>query len=73
MSIRIDSSNNTCWVDSPEGSEHAPIESVRVVTDETTRMSMIAINGKCLAITEDEANTLTVAGAVDGRKHLNAT
>ncbi|KMM82942.1 Protein of unknown function [Pseudomonas taetrolens] len=73
MAIRIEEADNTCWVDSPEGIEHVRVEDVTVVTDAATRMSMASINGMKIAITEDEADRLTVAGAVDGRKHLNAT
>ncbi|UVJ42293.1 DUF3203 family protein [Pseudomonas sp. LS1212] len=44
-----------------------------VTTDEALRMSVVEVNGKKVPITEDEADTLTVAGAVDGRKHLKAS
>lgn len=36
-------------------------------------MSRVDINGQHIYITEAEADALTVAGAVDGRRHLKAT
>ena len=46
---------------------------VTVITDSDKAMSAVEINGQRIYITEAEADALTVAGAVDGRKHLKAT
>jgi len=36
-------------------------------------MSAVDLDGKRIYITEAQADALTVAGAVDGRRHLKAT
>ncbi|PWB31837.1 DUF3203 domain-containing protein [Pseudomonas sp. SDI] len=48
-------------------------KNLRVVTDEALRMSIAELDGQRLPITEAEADALTVAGAVDGRRHLKAS
>ncbi|WP_166361619.1 DUF3203 family protein [Pseudomonas akapageensis] len=48
-------------------------EDLTITTDEGLRMSVIWVDGYKVPITEDEADTLTVAGAVDGRRHLMVT
>ncbi|MDB6048517.1 MAG: Protein of uncharacterized function [Pseudomonas sp.] len=51
--------------------ESAVIEVV-VITNDTTHMSEAQIDGKDVPITEDEADALTVAGALDKRHHTVA-
>ncbi len=46
---------------------------VRISTDEQLRMSIAELNGHRVPITEAQADALTVAGAVDGRRHLKAS
>ncbi|MNP86232.1 hypothetical protein D3C76_1863420 [compost metagenome] len=46
---------------------------ITIVTDEALRMSVAQLGGERMPITEQEADALTVAGAVDGRKHLKAS
>ncbi|MGH8379384.1 DUF3203 family protein [Pseudomonas sp.] len=46
---------------------------VTVYTNENLRMSVAELAGQRVPITEAEADALTVAGAVDGRRHLKTT
>jgi hypothetical protein len=46
---------------------------VTVVTDGAKAMSAVDIEDHRIYITEAEADALTVAGAVDGRRHLKAS
>lgn len=46
---------------------------VEIVTDEQLRMSVAILAGERIPITEAEADALTVAGAVDSRRHLKTT
>jgi hypothetical protein len=46
---------------------------VTVITDSDKSMSAVEIDGQRIYITEAEADALTVAGAIDGRKHLKAS
>lgn len=46
---------------------------VLIVTDEPLRMSIAELHGQRVPITEKEADALTVAGAVDGRRHLKSS
>lgn len=73
MPIHVDLTNQTCTLDADGVHEHGPAAEVRVVTDAAKRMSMAELNGKRVPITEAEADALTVAGAVDDRRHLKAT
>ncbi|AIZ32626.1 DUF3203 family protein [Pseudomonas sp. K1(2024)] len=43
---------------------------VEIVTDAHLRMSVAILAGERFPITEAEADALTVAGAVDSRRHL---
>ncbi|CAI8900207.1 MULTISPECIES: DUF3203 family protein [Pseudomonas] len=74
MPIEIDQTNQRCTL---IGDHNARIEGeatqVRIVTDEALRMSVAELNGERVPITEQEADALTVAGAVDGRRHLKST
>lgn len=71
MTVRIE--NQTCFFITANGEEIRLCPDVTIVTDPEKAMSMVQLNDKPFYITEAEADALTVAGAVDGRKHLKAT
>lgn len=71
MTVRIE--NQTCFFTLENGEEIRLCPDVTVITDSDKAMSAVELNGQLVYITEAEADALTVAGAVDGRKHLKAT
>lgn len=73
MPVRIE--NQTCYfkVDENGDEKSLPATDVTVITDSAKSMSAVELNGERVYITEAEADALTVAGAIDGRKHLKAT
>ncbi|WP_160106631.1 DUF3203 family protein [Pseudomonas izuensis] len=71
MSVRIE--NQTCFFITENGEEIRLCPDVTIITDEAKAMSAVDLNGQRIYITEAEADALTVAGAVDGRRHLKAT
>jgi alkylation response protein AidB-like acyl-CoA dehydrogenase len=71
MTVRIE--NQTCFFTTETGEEIRLCPDVTVITDSAKAMSAVELNGQRIYITEAEADALTVAGAVDGRKHLKAT
>ena len=71
MTVRIE--NQTCFFITANGEETRLCPDVTIVTDPQKAMSMVELNDKPFYITEAEADALTVAGAVDGRRHLKAT
>ncbi|QEO77961.1 DUF3203 family protein [Pseudomonas brassicacearum] len=72
MTVRIDD-NQTCHFEPPNGTEQRPASELTIITDPDKAMSVVELNGDRVYITEAEADALTVAGAVDGRKHLKAS
>ncbi|NUT84517.1 DUF3203 family protein [Pseudomonas sp. NA13] len=72
MTVRIDD-NQTCHFETPNGPKQRPASELSIITDPDKAMSAVEINGDLVYITEAEADALTVAGAVDGRKHLKAS
>ena len=72
MPLRID--NHLCYfklgVDGQEQS--LPATRVKILTDDGKAMSYVDLAGERIYITEVEADALTVAGAIDGRKHVKA-
>ncbi|AEV63197.1 DUF3203 family protein [Pseudomonas ogarae] len=72
MTVRIDD-NQTCHFETPNGTEQRPASELTIITDPDKAMSIVELNGDRVYITEAEADALTVAGAVDGRKHLKAS
>ncbi|ALI05465.1 MULTISPECIES: DUF3203 family protein [Pseudomonas] len=72
MTVRIDE-NQTCHFETPDGTEQRPASELTIITDPDKAMSVVELNGDRFYITEAEADALTVAGAVDGRKHLKAS
>ncbi|CAI8846409.1 DUF3203 domain-containing protein [Pseudomonas sp. IT-P253] len=71
MPVRIE--NQACFFITEDGEEIRLCPDVTIITDSEKAMSAVEINGQRFYITEAEADALTVAGAVDGRKHLKAT
>nr|WP_180201833.1 DUF3203 family protein [Pseudomonas sp. SbOxS1]NYU01077.1 DUF3203 family protein [Pseudomonas sp. SbOxS1] len=71
MTVRIE--NQTCFFTTESGEEIRLCPDVTIITDEVKAMSAVDLEGQRIYITEAEADALTVAGAVDGRRHLKAT
>jgi hypothetical protein len=71
MPVRIE--NQACFFITEDGEEIRLCPDVTIITDSEKAMSAVEINGQRFYITEAEADALTVAGAVDGRKHLKAS
>ncbi|KAF2407138.1 DUF3203 family protein [Pseudomonas antarctica] len=73
MPVRID--NQTCYfkVDENGPERSLPAPEVTVSTDSLKAMSFVVLNDERIYVTEAEADALTVAGAIDGRRHLKAT
>ena len=71
MPVRIE--NQTCFFITENGEEIRLAADVTVITDGEKSMSAVDLDGRRVFITEAEADALTVAGAVDGRRHLKAT
>lgn len=70
MTVRIE--NQTCFT-TENGEQIRLCPDVTIVTDGRKAMSAVDIEGRRIYITEAEADALTVAGAVDGRRHLKAS
>ncbi|MFQ6574329.1 DUF3203 family protein [Pseudomonas sp. UM16] len=73
MPIEIDEASQRCTLISDDMHIQGAAADVTVVTDENLRMSVAELGGQRVPITEAEADALTVAGAVDGRRHLKTT
>jgi hypothetical protein len=71
MTVRIE--NQTCFFITANGEEIRLCPDVTIITDPEKAMSAVELNDRRFYITEAEAAALTVAGAVDGRRHLKAT
>ncbi|MGF6221634.1 DUF3203 family protein [Pseudomonas sp. YL-218 TE3947] len=71
MTVRIE--NQTCFFITQNGEEIRLCPDVTIITDGEKSMSAVDLNGQRIYITEAEADALTVAGAVDSRRHLKAT
>ena len=65
--------DNTCHIKTANGTKLRLASELTIITDPDKAMSAVEINGDLVYLTEAEVNALTVAGAVDGRKHLKAT
>ncbi|MCP1455380.1 MULTISPECIES: DUF3203 family protein [Pseudomonas] len=65
--------DKTCHFETAAGEKLRPASELVVITDPDKAMSAVEINGDLVYLTEAEVDALTVAGAVDGRKHLKAT
>ena len=73
MPIQIDDTTQRCTLISEELNIEGNASEVQVLTDENLCMSVAELAGKRVPITEAEADALTVAGAVDGRRHLKSS
>jgi len=73
MPIRIDETTQRCTLIGDDLNVEGDAREVQVLTDEHLRMSVAELAGKRVPITETEADALTVAGAVDGRRHLKSS
>ena len=73
MPVRIE--NQSCYfkIDDSGEEQRCSVLEVTVITDSDKSMSAVEIDGQRIYITEAEADALTVAGAIDGRKHLKAS
>lgn len=73
MPVVIDESTGRCTLTGPDLLIEAPGPEVEIITDEQMRMSVALVQGARVPITESEADALTVAGAVDSRRHLKSS
>lgn len=73
MPIEIDESTQRCTLIGDNLRQEAAGTDIEIITDEDLRMSVAVLANQRLPITEAEADALTVAGAVDSRKHLKAS
>ena len=73
MTVRTDPETQACFFTLDNGEEIRLGPDVTVITDSEKAMSAVELEGRRIYITEREADALTVAGAVDGRRHLKAT
>lgn len=71
MTVRIE--NQTCFFPTENGELIRLCPDVTIITDGAKAMSAVDIESERIYITEAEADALTVAGAVDGRRHLKAS
>lgn len=73
MTIEIEQNTQHCTLIGEDLRVEGDARDVRIVTDEALRMSIAELDGQRVPITEAEADALTVAGAVDGRRHLKSS
>ncbi|WP_367863796.1 DUF3203 family protein [Pseudomonas guariconensis] len=73
MPVEIDESNRRCTLIGEDLRLEAEGPDIEIVTDEQLRMSVALLANQRVPITEAEADALTVAGAVDSRRHLKAS
>ncbi|SFB36072.1 Protein of unknown function [Pseudomonas sp. NFIX10] len=65
--------DKTCHIKTVNGTQLRPASELVIITDPDKAMSAVEVNGDLVYLTEAEVDALTVAGAVDKRKHLKAT
>lgn len=73
MPVEINEQTQRCTLIGEDLNIEGAASEVQVLTDEDLRMSVAELAGKRVPITEAEADALTVAGAVDGRRHLKSS
>ncbi|MCU1720004.1 MULTISPECIES: DUF3203 family protein [Pseudomonas] len=73
MPVEINEQTQRCTLIGEDLNIEGAASEVQVTTDEDLRMSVAELAGKRVPITEAEADALTVAGAVDGRRHLKSS
>lgn len=73
MPVEVDETTQRCTLIGDGGTLTGTGPDIEIFTDEHLRMSVAVLDGQRVPITEAEADALTVAGAVDSRKHLKAS
>ncbi len=73
MPVRIEKTQCYFKVNEEGQEQSLPAREVTVYTDIPKAMSYVDLGDKRIYITEEEADALTVAGAIDGRQHKRAT
>ncbi|MBF8722549.1 MULTISPECIES: DUF3203 family protein [Pseudomonas] len=73
MPIEIDETTRRCTLIGEDLRIEAEGPDIEIITDEQLRMSVALLAGQRVPITEAEADALTVAGAIDSRRHLKSS
>lgn len=73
MSIEIDAQHQICTFASAEDAQQVPLSRIEVFNDDPSHLSQALVAGRRIAITEEEAQALVSAGAIDQRDMLHAT
>ena len=73
MPIEINETTKRCTLIADDLNIEGEAAEVQIITDADLRMSIATLAGQRVPITEAEADALTVAGAVDSRRHLNTS
>jgi hypothetical protein len=73
MPVEIDETTLRCTLIGENLRIEGEGPTIEIITDEQLRMSVALLAGHRVPITEAEADALTVAGAVDSRRHLKAS
>ncbi|MGS7249547.1 DUF3203 family protein [Pseudomonas sp. SK] len=73
MPVEIDPTTRRCTLVGEDLRIEGEGPAIEIITDEQLRMSVALLAGQRVPITEAEADALTVAGAVDSRRHLKAS
>lgn len=73
MPIEIDETTRRCTLTGEDLRIEAEGPDIEIITDEQLRMSVALLAGQRVPITEAEADALTVAGAIDSRRHLKSS
>ncbi|MBA6144207.1 MULTISPECIES: DUF3203 family protein [Pseudomonas] len=73
MPVEIDEATRRCTLTGENLRIECAGPDIEIITDEQLRMSVALHGGQRVPITEAEADALTVAGAVDSRRHLKAS
>ena len=69
MPLEFDNTREHCSAVIDDVRYQSPVIEVVIITNDTTHMSEAQVDGKSVPITEDEADALTVMGAMDKRHH----
>ncbi|BBH46581.1 DUF3203 family protein [Pseudomonas sp. KU43P] len=73
MPVEIEESTQRCTLIGKDLRIEGQGPDIEIITDEQLHMSVALLAGQRVPITEAEADALTVAGAVDSRRHLKAS
>jgi hypothetical protein len=72
MPLEFDNTREHCSAVIDDVRYHSAVIEVVIITNDATHMSEAQVGGKSVPITEDEADALTVMGALDKRHHTVA-